>query len=113
MNTMTAQSLKQPSSTHTSTTTNGNHTATAAVGVSPSTNTVPSALQIRFRRMILNHGTGLLAELGASTEVVFRTRLTWMLILGPIAVLADFSGAVSDTIGFVLAGLALIPCAER
>eukprot|EP00977_Amphora_coffeiformis_P021115 scaffold8828_cov204-Amphora_coffeaeformis.AAC.36 len=56
---------------------------------------------------------GVCSELGASTEVVFRTKLVWMLALGPVAVLADFSGIVSETFCFCLAGLALIPCAER
>ena len=56
---------------------------------------------------------GLLSELGVSTEVVFRTPLITMLALGPAAVLADYSGGVSETLCFCLAGLALIPCAER
>jgi hypothetical protein len=57
--------------------------------------------------------SGLLKELGASTEVIFRTRLTWMLLFGPAAVLANAIGFVSETLAFALAGLALIPCAER
>jgi hypothetical protein len=60
-----------------------------------------------------NWYSGLLKELGASTKVIFQTRLTWMLLFGPAAVLANSIGFVSQTLAFALAGLALIPCAER
>lgn len=40
-------------------------------------------------------------------------KLTWLLLLGPCAVVGDASGLLAEAPRFVLAGLALIPCAER
>lgn len=72
-----------------------------------------AALLVCAPATVVSYLTTVLAELGASTEVVFRSKLTWMLALGPLAVFADFSGFVSESVCFCLAGLALIPCAER
>ena len=80
---------------------------------SSSTPAWPPSLLFQTAQRASHYLKGLCSELGGSTEVVFRTKLVWMLALGPVAVLADFSGIVSETLCFCLAGLALIPCAER
>ena len=91
-------------------------TSTAMPSAMPTSATTTDTITRPFRSSSFHMKrwlTGLLSELGASTEPVFRTRLTWMLALGPLAVVADFSGLASQTLCFCLAGLALIPCAER
>jgi hypothetical protein len=58
--------------------------------------------------------TGLAAELYASTEhVLFSNRLTWFLLLGPVALVGDSLGLLNEAACFACAGAALIPCAER
>jgi hypothetical protein len=52
-------------------------------------------------------------EVWVSTELLFQSRLTWLLVLGPIALLGDSTGFVGEATCFTCAGLALIPCAER
>ena len=52
-------------------------------------------------------------EVWASTELLFQSKLTWLLLMGPIAVLGDATGFVGEATCFTCAGLALIPCAER
>jgi len=52
-------------------------------------------------------------ELCVSAELLFSTKLTWLLVLGPIALVGDATGRLSESTCFVLAGIALIPCAER
>jgi hypothetical protein len=52
-------------------------------------------------------------EVWASTELLFQSKLTWLLLMGPIAVLGDSTGFVGEATCFTCAGLALIPCAER
>lgn len=47
-----------------------------------------------------------------STEIIFRTRLNWLLICGPLALIGK-SANFDESLCFVLAGLALVPLAER
>lgn len=86
-------------------------TATSSATMPATSNT--STLLFQTAQRTSHQVIGLCSELGRSTEVIFRTKLIWMLALGPLAILADFSGMVSDTVCFCFAGLALIPCAER
>ena len=51
-------------------------------------------------------------ELLLSTELIFRSKLTWILVFGPIALIGK-SGLFGEATCFVLAGLTLIPLAER
>lgn len=51
-------------------------------------------------------------ELLLSTELIFRSKLTWILIFGPIALIGK-AGLFGEATCFVLAGLTLIPLAER
>eukprot|EP01082_Thalassiosira_pseudonana_P004929 g4582.t1.1.5e174189 g4582 g4582.t1 contig15:1336078-1337697(-) len=48
----------------------------------------------------------------ASTELIFRKKLNWLLVFAPIALMGK-SGWLGESTCFVLAGLALIPLAER
>ena len=86
--------------------------ATSVAATMPATSN-SSTLLFQTAQRTSHQAIGLCSELGRSTEVIFRTKLIWMLALGPLAILADFSGMVSDTVCFCFAGLALIPCAER
>ena len=52
-------------------------------------------------------------ELWASTEYIFQSKLTWLLILGPIAIVGDSLGILGAATCFAFSGIALIPCAER
>ena len=54
-------------------------------------------------------------SMASSIDVMFGdSKLTWwMLSLGPIAVLGDASGVLGESICFICAGIAMIPCAER
>ncbi|KAL7530276.1 hypothetical protein ACHAWF_003315 [Thalassiosira exigua] len=52
------------------------------------------------------------ADILTSTELIFRSRLTWLLIFGPIALIGK-TGIFGESTCFVLAGLTLIPLAER
>jgi calcium/proton exchanger cax len=47
----------------------------------------------------------------ASTELIFRKKLNWLLVFAPIALMGK-SGWLGESTCFVLAGLALIPLAE-
>ena len=47
-----------------------------------------------------------------STELIFRSKLTWLLIFGPIALVGK-TGIFGESLCFILAGLTLIPLAER
>ena len=51
-------------------------------------------------------------EIITSTELIFRSRLTWLLIFGPVALIGK-SGIFGESVCFILAGLTLIPLAER
>mmetsp|Transcript_37659 Transcript_37659/g.76637 ORF Transcript_37659/g.76637 Transcript_37659/m.76637 type:complete len:676 (+) Transcript_37659:82-2109(+) len=48
-----------------------------------------------------------------SAELIFASKLTWLLIAGPLALAGSATGALPESTCFTLAGLALIPCAER
>jgi Ca2+/H+ antiporter len=52
-----------------------------------------------------------LDELWQSSDAIFQNHLSWFLITGPIAILGQ--NVFSEATCFALAGLALIPCAER
>jgi Ca2+/H+ antiporter len=55
----------------------------------------------------------LLEELWASTDLIFQSRLTWLLALGPFAVVGDATNMLGESLCFACAGIAMIPCAER
>jgi hypothetical protein len=55
----------------------------------------------------------LLEELWESTDVVFSSRGTFLLALGPVVIVGNSFGMLSEASCFALAGIALIPCAER
>lgn len=48
-----------------------------------------------------------------STDLLFQTKITWLLILGPVALVGDATGLLGEALCFTCSGLALIPCAER
>mmetsp|Transcript_550 Transcript_550/g.842 ORF Transcript_550/g.842 Transcript_550/m.842 type:complete len:578 (+) Transcript_550:27-1760(+) len=52
-------------------------------------------------------------EVWISTEVLFRSKLNWLLLLGPVALVGDATGLLGEAGCFACSGLALIPCAER
>jgi hypothetical protein len=52
-------------------------------------------------------------ELWTSTDLLFQSKLTWLLVLGPIAVVGELSETLGPASCFIFAGMALIPCAER
>ena len=55
----------------------------------------------------------ILMELWASTDLLFQNKSSWLLILGPIAVIGNATGTMGEALCFTLSGIALIPCAER
>jgi hypothetical protein len=59
------------------------------------------------------HTKGLFQELWESTDLLFNSRLTWMLMLGPLALFGDATKLFGEALCFACAGIALIPCAER
>jgi Ca2+/H+ antiporter len=52
-------------------------------------------------------------ELWTSTDLLFQSKLTWLLVLGPIAVVGELTETLGPASCFMFAGMALIPCAER
>ena len=56
---------------------------------------------------------GLFRELWSSTDLLFQTRLTWLLLFGPLALFGDATGCLGEALCFFFSGIALIPCAER
>jgi hypothetical protein len=52
-------------------------------------------------------------EVWTSSEMLFSNRITWLLVLGPIALFGDATGLLGEPACFALSGIALIPCAER
>lgn len=53
-------------------------------------------------------------ELLQSTEhIFFQSRLSWLMTLGPIAIVGNSFGLLGEQLSFLMAGIALIPCAER
>ena len=65
-----------------------------------------------FRSSPLRDST-LLQELWSSTELIFSNKITWLLVLGPVALIGDATGLLGEPICFLCSGIALIPCAER
>jgi Ca2+/H+ antiporter len=57
--------------------------------------------------------TTLLQEVLSSTQLMFQNRITWLLLLGPIALVGDATGVMGEPLCFAFSGIALIPCAER
>ena len=55
----------------------------------------------------------LLDEMNQSKFHLFNTRITWLLLFGPLAIIGSWTGAVKEDMLFLFAGIALIPCAER
>jgi hypothetical protein len=55
----------------------------------------------------------LIREVWSSTDILFQNRLTWLLLLGPVALVGDATGLLGEAVCFTCSGLALIPCAER
>jgi len=47
-----------------------------------------------------------------STNLIFKSKLTWLLIFGPVALVGK-TGIFGESVCFILAGLTLIPLAER
>jgi hypothetical protein len=68
---------------------------------------------IRPRSVVWEFCTVLLREIWVSTDMLFQNRLTWLLVLGPVALIGDATGLLGEAICFACSGLALIPCAER
>lgn len=63
---------------------------------------------------IIEIKTSLWTEVVASTDIIFqKSRLNWLLLLGPLAVVGDAMGFLGEALCFCCAGAALIPCAER
>ena len=56
--------------------------------------------------------TNLHNECMKSTEIIFRNRLNWLLVCGPLSLIGK-SANFDESLCFVLAGLSLIPLAER
>jgi hypothetical protein len=52
-------------------------------------------------------------EVWTSSELLFSNKLSWLLILGPVALVGDSTGYLGEAACFALSGIALIPCAER
>ena len=52
-------------------------------------------------------------EVWLSSELLLSNKLSWLLILGPIALVGDYTGFLGEAMCFALSGIALIPCAER
>mmetsp|Transcript_29245 Transcript_29245/g.60784 ORF Transcript_29245/g.60784 Transcript_29245/m.60784 type:complete len:694 (+) Transcript_29245:164-2245(+) len=48
-----------------------------------------------------------------SIELIFSNKITWLLVFGPMALVGKSSGLLGEATCFVMAGLALIPLAER
>ena len=57
--------------------------------------------------------SGLWYEFYTSSTLLFDTRLNYLLLCGPIALVGDSLGWLGEAACFALSGLALIPCAER
>jgi len=57
--------------------------------------------------------SSLLQEMWFSTEKIFSNKITWLLVLGPVALIGDATGLLGEPICFACSGIALIPCAER
>lgn len=80
----------------------GNRGPLQAVAVAEAFQPVPSSSKQPFFQ-----------ELLASTDVLFRPKLSWLLVLGLIAVFGSKMNILGEATCFMLSGVALIPCAER
>jgi len=60
-----------------------------------------------------HHKHPFLRELASSADVIFRPKLSWLLVSGLVAVVGSKTGLLGEAPCFALSGLALIPCAER
>lgn len=58
-------------------------------------------------------GHSLVHEVWMSSELLFSNKLSWLLILGPVALIGDSTETLGEAVCFALSGIALIPCAER
>jgi hypothetical protein len=52
-------------------------------------------------------------ELWVSMEMVLANKIAVLLLAGPLALIGDGLGFLGEAPCFALAGIALIPCAER
>jgi hypothetical protein len=76
----------------------------------PTSRTIPHIRRIRSNSLSLS---SICEELWESGEVLFSSKVTWLLLFGPVALIGDFTGWLSEFVCFCFACLALIPCAER
>lgn len=60
-----------------------------------------------------NVGRNLLLEVWRSSSLLFNNKISWLLLLGPIALIGDSTKLFGEAVCFALSGIALIPCAER
>jgi hypothetical protein len=58
-------------------------------------------------------GKNIFHEVYLSSAVLFSNRISWLLLLGPLALIGDQTGILGEAPCFALSGIALIPCAER
>jgi hypothetical protein len=52
-------------------------------------------------------------EVWTSSALLFSSRITYLLVLGPVALFGDATGMLGEAACFAFSGIALIPCAER
>lgn len=76
---------------------------------------IPTATMMDMRNTPSNQpsANGIIHEVWMSSELLFSNKLSWLLILGPVALLGDSTGLLGEAACFALSGIALIPCAER
>jgi len=60
-----------------------------------------------------NIGRNVLQELWRSSSLLFYNKISWLLLLGPVALIGDSTKIMGEAFCFALSGMALIPCAER
>lgn len=60
-----------------------------------------------------NIGRNAIQEVWSSSSLIFFNRISWLLLLGPIALVGDSTKSFGEAVCFALSGIALIPCAER
>jgi len=60
-----------------------------------------------------NIGRNVLLEIWRSSILLFYNKISWLLLLGPIALIGDSTKFFGEALSFALSGIALIPCAER
>lgn len=54
-----------------------------------------------------------ISELLTSADILFRPKISWLLVFGLVAVIGSKTGLLGEAVCFMLSGVALIPCAER